>query len=162
MIPIYSVVAYSGTGKTTFLEKLIPALKKRGLRVAVFKHDAHDFQIDREGKDSYRLTAAGADMTLLASARRAVVMENRPVEVETLLKQVHDVDLILTEGFKFGDWKKIMVMRAASGKGMAVHPDACFAVVSDVPVETTAPVFGLDDGAGLAELIARDLKKGDV
>lgn len=159
MIPVYSVVAYSGTGKTTLLEKLIPELRKLGLRVAVLKHDAHDFEIDREGKDSYRFTAAGADVTALASGRKAVVMENRPVEPEVLLGMIRDVDLILTEGFKFGDWKKILVARAAAGTGFAVEPDQCFAVASDMAVETAAPVFGLDDAAGLAGYIAADVER---
>mgnify|MGYP000193464349 CR=1 FL=1 len=69
-IPVYSVVGILEAAKLLFLEKLIPELKKRGLRVAVVKHDAHEFEIDREGKDSYRLTAAGADVTGLISAKR--------------------------------------------------------------------------------------------
>lgn len=162
MIPIYSVVAYSGTGKTTFLEKLIPCLKERGMRLAVYKHDAHDFTIDREGKDSYRLTAAGADMTLLSSQHRAVIMENRPVEPEQLLSAVHDVDLILTEGFKFGPWKKILLVRAAAGGRIALEPDECFAVVTDVPIRTSVPVFGLEDAGALADYIIQDRKKEET
>ena len=159
MLPVYSIVAYSGTGKTTLLEKLIPALKTRGLRLAVMKHDTHDFDIDREGKDSDRLTKAGADMTLLTSPKKAVVMENRPVEPERLLDQVHDVDLILTEGFKFGDWKKILLVRGATGRGPALDPALCCAVVSDVPIETETPVFGLDETERLADGIIGDMKK---
>lgn len=159
MIPVYSIVAYSGTGKTTFLERLIPALKRRGLRVAVFKHDAHDFEMDREGKDSYRLTAAGADMTLLASPHKAVVMENRPVDPQRLLEQVHDVDLILTEGFKFGAWKKILLVRRASGKPPALDPETCFAVVSDVRLDTAAPQFSIEDAEGLADFLLHDKEK---
>ena len=159
MIPVYSIVAYSGTGKTTFLERLIPALKRRGLRVAVFKHDAHDFEMDREGKDSYRLTAAGADMTLLASPHKAVVMENRPGDPQRLLDQVHDVDLILTEGFKFGAWKKILLVRRASGKPPALDPETCFAVVSDVRLDTAAPQFSIEDAEGLADFLLHDKEK---
>lgn len=159
MIPVYSIVAYSDTGKTTFLERLIPALKRRGLRVAVFKHDAHDFEMDREGKDSYRLTAAGADMTLLASPHKAVVMENRPVDPQRLLEQVHDVDLILTEGFKFGAWKKILLVRRASGKPPALDPETCFAVVSDVRLDTAAPQFSIEDAEGLADFLLHDKEK---
>ena len=60
-IPIFAFSAWSGTGKTTILEQLIPLLKQRGLRIAVLKHDAHDFEIDREGKESWRFSHAGAD-----------------------------------------------------------------------------------------------------
>jgi molybdopterin-guanine dinucleotide biosynthesis protein MobB len=78
-IPVYSFIAKSGTGKTTLIEKLIPELKSRGLRVAVMKHDAHEFDVDKPGKDSWRMTRAGADVTVIASATHAAVMENRPV-----------------------------------------------------------------------------------
>ena len=101
-IPIVSFVAWSGTGKTTFLEKLIPALKARGLRLCVMKHDAHEFQADREGKDSWRMTRAGADVTIVTNGKHAAVFENRPVSAEALLARVEGVDLILTEGYKHG------------------------------------------------------------
>ena len=93
-IPIVSFVAWSGTGKTTFLEKLIPALKARGLRLCVMKHDAHEFQADREGKDSWRMTRAGADVTIVTNGKHAAVFENRPVSAEALLARVEGVDLI--------------------------------------------------------------------
>ena len=75
-VPVYQFIALSGTGKTTFLEKLVAELKDRGLHVGVYKHDGHDFEIDRPGKDSWRMTQAGADVTLLSSASKAVIMEN--------------------------------------------------------------------------------------
>ena len=65
-IPVWSLVAQSNTGKTTYLEKLIPALGRLGLTVGVVKHDAHDFEIDYEGKDSWRLSRAGAEVTAVA------------------------------------------------------------------------------------------------
>ena len=95
-IPIVSVAGWSGTGKTTYLEQLIPELKRRGLRIAALKHDAHGFELDREGKDSWRLSKAGADVTLLVSGQKAAILENRPVSLERLLEGVHDVDLIVT------------------------------------------------------------------
>ena len=92
-IPVFSFVAFSGTGKTTFLEKLIPQLKARGLRVAVYKHDAHEFEIDKKGKDSWRFTAAGADVTVISSNTKAAVMENRYVSPEELVPEI----LLVTE-----------------------------------------------------------------
>ena len=155
-IPIYSVVAFSGTGKTTLLEKLVTELKSRGIRLAVIKHDAHEFDIDHEGKDSWRLTQAGADVTVVVSASKAAIIENRPVSLETLLGRITDVDLILTEGYKSGAWPKIAVRRLASGKPLPVPPEDCFAIVSDVSENTDKPCFGLDDVKGLADLIMRD------
>ena len=76
--PMIGFAAYSGTGKTTLLEKVIVNLKARGLRLGVLKHDAHDFDIDHEGKDSWRFQKAGADITLIASATKMALVEQRP------------------------------------------------------------------------------------
>jgi len=157
-IPIYSVVANSGTGKTTMLEKLVTELKKLGLRVAVMKHDAHEFDIDVPGKDSWRMTRAGADITIVSSATHSAFMENRPVDAETLLSRVTDVDLILTEGYKHGPWAKIGVYRAASGKAPLDSYKGFFAVMSDVPVETDAPCLDIDDVSALAQMLFKAVK----
>jgi molybdopterin-guanine dinucleotide biosynthesis protein MobB len=158
-IPVYSFVAFSNTGKTTLLEKLIPELKSRGLRVAVVKHDAHEFDIDREGKDSWRMTRAGADVSAVASATKAAVMENRFVPIEELIDRIRGVDIILTEGWKHGPWPKIALQRSGSGKPLPLPPEECLAIVSDVPVETTTPRLGLDDIVALADIILDDMKK---
>ena len=144
-IPIVSFVAYSGTGKTTFLEKLIPKLKAYGLKIAIVKHDGHRFDIDHEGKDSDRFTKAGADVTGLISSEKAVLMDNRTVDPEEFLKKIDGVDLILTEGFKHGPWPKIMLHRKENGKPMPLRPEECLAVISDVDVEDCENVFPLDD-----------------
>lgn len=152
-VPIYSVVAYSGTGKTTLIEKLVAELKTRGLRVAVVKHDAHEFEIDREGKDSWRFTRAGADVTVVVSGTKAAVMENRPVELDAILDRITDVDLILTEGYKSGAFPKIALQRAATGKPLPLPPSECFAIVTDAEQYSEAPCFGLDDVSALADLL---------
>ena len=152
-IPIVSVAAWSGTGKTTYLEKLIPEIKRRGLRVAALKHDAHDFDIDREGKDSWRMTHAGADMTILASEKKAVIMENRPVSIERILENVHDVDLIVTEGFKFGAWPKLVLYRAAVKKPLLDTAENCVAIVTDDAVKTDKLVLPFADVKHAADLL---------
>lgn len=159
-IPVYSVVGYSGSGKTTFLEKLIPELKRYGLRVAVVKHDAHEFEIDREGKDSYRLTKAGADVTGLVSNKKAVLMENRAISLQDVLNKINQVDVILTEGFKTEKWPKILVYRKDAGMPAAVAPQDCFAVASDVLIEGNPHVFDLNDAESIAGLIAKEVLKG--
>ena len=156
-IPVFSIVAYSGTGKTTLLEKLVAELKTRGLRIAVVKHDAHEFEIDREGKDSWRFTRAGADVTVVVSGSKAAIMENRPVSIEALLDKITDVDIILTEGYKHGAWPKIAIRRGATGNPLPISAGECFAVVTDVPELTDAPCFGLDDIQGLADLLVRSI-----
>ena len=157
-IPVYSVVAFSGTGKTTLLEKLIAELKGRGLRVGVIKHDSHEFDIDHEGKDSWRFTRAGADVTVVASERKAAIMENRPVPIEALIERMTDVDIILTEGYKQGKWPRIAVCRAATGKPLPIPPEDCFAIVTDIPIVTDKPLFDLDDTYGLASFILNGLE----
>ena len=152
-IPIYSIVAYSGTGKTTLMVKLIEELKRRKIRVAVIKHDAHEFDIDKEGKDSWRFAQAGADVTAVASATKSALIEYRPVPVETLIGNIRDVDIILTEGYKTGPWPKIAVRREATGKPLPVPAKDCIAIVSDAPEQTDTPCFGLDDVPNIADLI---------
>ena len=155
-VPVYSVIAWSDTGKTTYLEKLIPALRKKGVRVAVIKHDGHDFDIDHPGTDSANFTAAGADISGIFSDSHAALMLNFPVEAEALVSLAAmsgAVDLILTEGCKKGKWPKILLYRESSGKPMAADPDRCAAVVSDVRVDTTAPVFPIRDVDAVADFL---------
>ena len=76
-IPTLAFAAYSGTGKTTLIEKVIQNLKHHGLRIAVIKHDGHRFEIDHEGKDSWRFSEAGADISIISSAEQTAVVEKR-------------------------------------------------------------------------------------
>ena len=152
-IPVVSFVAYSGTGKTTFLERLIPVLKEKGLRIAVVKHDGHQFEIDYEGKDSDRFTRAGADVTGLISSEKAVLMENRKISPEEFLKKIKDVDLIITEGFKKERWPKIMLHRKETGKTMPLPPEECLAMITDVDIKGCEHVFTLDDIGKTAEFL---------
>ena len=154
-IPIVSFVAYSGTGKTTFLERLIPKLKARGLKIAIVKHDGHRFEIDHEGKDSDRFTKAGADVTGLISSEKAVLMENRQTDPEEFLKKIDGVDLILTEGFKQGPWPKIMLHRKGSGKPMPLLPEECLAVISDEEVMDCENLFTLEEIEKTADFLFR-------
>ena len=153
-IPVISVTGWSGSGKTTFLEKLLPHLKRKGLRVACLKHDAHHFEVDKEGKDSYRLTSAGADMTGLFTRGKGVWMENRPVDLDGMLRLVHDVDLILLEGGSETIFPKILVYREALGRGMRVRPEECLAVISDDPAAGARRQFSFDETEQTAEFLA--------
>lgn len=155
-IPIIAFAAYSGTGKTTLIEKLIFHFKKRGLRLAVIKHDAHDFEIDKEGKDSWRFTHAGADMTLISSASKTAVIESRPRTFEENLSMIHNVDLIIVEGYKQEKIPRIGISRKATAKGLPGTPDDYVAVVTDdenLAKVATVPCFGLDDVEMLSEFI---------
>ena len=127
--PLLGFAAYSGTGKTTLLVKLIPELKKRGLRIAVIKHAHHNFDVDKPGKDSYELRKAGAAPMLISSSRRTVIMIDNEVEsepeLETLLSHIppQSVDMVLVEGFKQWPFVKIELHREATEKPLMYDTD---------------------------------------
>lgn len=127
--PLLGFAAYSGTGKTTLLVKLIPELKKRGLRIAVIKHAHHNFDVDKPGKDSYELRKAGAAPMLISSSRRTVIMidneiENEP-ELQNLLSHIpaESVDMVLVEGFKQWPFVKIELHREITEKPLMYNDD---------------------------------------
>src|SRR5512137_3181160 len=120
MIPIVSIVGKSGAGKTTLLEKLVRELKRRGHRVATIKHDAHRFDIDHPGKDSYRHFHAGADWTIIASPDKIASVRrlDRELTLDEIAAQVSGVDIILTEGYKREARRRIEVSRHAHAAGL--------------------------------------------
>ncbi len=163
MVPVISVVGKSGVGKTTLLEKLIAELKRRGYRVATVKHDAHGFDIDHPGKDTWRHARAGSDHVVLASPNRIAHIRrlDRELTLPEIVAAIHDVDIILTEGYKRGPAPKIEVSRAEQGRELVCSPEELVAIATDQPYDLDVPQFDLDDAAGLADLIeARFLRGG--
>jgi molybdopterin-guanine dinucleotide biosynthesis protein B len=156
-IPVIGFAAWSGTGKTTLIEKILRELKSQGYRVAVLKHDAHKFEIDREGKDSWRFTNAGADMMLISSGTKTAIVEQRPRSFEENLSMIHDVDIILVEGYKQEAVPRIGISRKATGKGLPHPVETCAAVVTDDEsiASASVPVFGLEDTARITEFIKK-------
>ena len=153
-IPVVSIVGHSGSGKTTLLEKLIRELKQRGYRLAVIKHHHHpDLQLDEPGKDSWRFAEAGADHVALAGPHHVAHIRrfDQEATLEDVLVAIHDVDLILTEGYKSADAPKIEVSRGKSR--LIFPPSSLIAVVSDRRLRVEAPRFDLEDVSGLATLI---------
>ncbi len=146
-VKIIGFSAFSGTGKTALVEKLVLALKALGTRVAVIKHDVHGFEIDREGKDSWRFTQAGADMVILSSPQKTAVIDQRPHTLWDNLRLVHDVDLILVEGYKNEPIPQIGICRKAAQKGLPFPPVHYLAVVTDDETLKTGavPRFALDE-----------------
>lgn len=159
-IPVIGFAAYSGTGKTTLLEQIVRNLKAQGYRLAVVKHDAHRFEMDREGKDSWRFTQAGADMMLISSAQKTAIIEQRERTFEENLTMIHDVDLILVEGYKQEHIPRIGISRKATGKGLPHPVEQYIAVVTDDETISTdrIPVFALDDVEHIAEFIKKTAK----
>lgn len=152
---------YSGSGKTHLVERLIPALKMRGLRVSVVKHAHHDFDIDHPGKDTYRHREAGAFEVVVASDRRLALMREfeqpSTLKVHHLIAELYEgVDWVLVEGFKESNLLKVEVWRAASGKPVR-YPDDDFivAIATDsadqLPQSTLRPVLDLNDPDAIAQ-----------
>lgn len=140
-IPMLGFVAYSGTGKTTLLKKLIPLLKEKNIRIGMIKHAHHDFDIDIPGKDSYELRKAGADQMLVASKQRWALMVETPGQDEPqlseLLKQLDTskLDLVLIEGFKHVDYPKIECFRPSEGHElMCIEDTSIIALATDSTV----------------------------
>ncbi len=163
--PVVSVVGKSDVGKTTFLEKLIPELVRRGYRVGTVKHDVHGFELDTPGKDTWRHARAGSRAVVISGPGKVALLLT--VEGEASLDQVAElisgqVDLILTEGYKRGNKPKIEISRAAVGTDLLCSEDELLCLVSDVAHPLAAPRFGLDDASGVANLLEeRYLRRRD-
>lgn len=155
--PVVSIVArHSNSGKTTLLEKLVCEAKKRGWRVAVVKHDAHDFDMDKPGKDSWRFAQAGADVVAISSPHKTAILETRELEqsLDEVLERLPEVDLIFTEGYKHGNKPKIEVFRSEVHKELFYKPEELIAIASDVSFEVGIPCFDLDDAVGICDFLA--------
>ena len=160
-IPVLGFAAFSGTGKTTLLEKLIPQLTARGIRIGMVKHAHHEFDIDKPGKDSYRLRAAGARQILIASSkRRALITENVTPEeprLDELITRLDldNLDLVLVEGFKQVPFPKIELHRQALGKTLMYPQDTnIIAVASDHPADCRElPSLDINDSTAIAAFI---------
>jgi molybdopterin-guanine dinucleotide biosynthesis protein B len=150
------VAACSNSGKTTLIEKIIPLLKARGLRVAVVKHAHGGFEMDQPGKDSWRFREAGADAVMLIGddglALTKTLQAPPLAELELLAR---DVDIVIQEGFKKTAKNKIEVFRAGiSGEQPLCMTDPSFlALVSDAPFDTTIPRFDINDTCGITEYL---------
>ena len=165
-IPLLGFAAASGTGKTTLLTQVIPLLKNSYLRVGVIKHSHHDFEIDHEGKDSFRLRHAGATPMIIVSKHRRVMISEVPsLQDPTLNEQValfssDDTDLILVEGFHHEPFAKIELHRADLNQPFLHLNDArIIAIASDTHLDTHFPQLNLNQPAEIAAFIIKNFLK---
>ncbi len=153
------VAAASNSGKTTLIEKIIPLLKARGLRVAVVKHAHAGFEMDRPGKDSWRFREAGADAVMVIGPDGLALTKTLQAEpIAELELLARDADIVIQEGFKKTAQNKIEVFRTGiSGEQPLCMTDPSFlALVSDAPYDIPIPRFDINDACGIAEyLIAK-------
>ncbi|MDA8099084.1 MAG: molybdopterin-guanine dinucleotide biosynthesis protein B [Nitrospiraceae bacterium] len=156
------IAAKSGSGKTTLIEKIVPLLKARGLRVAVIKHASKGFDLDRQGKDSWRFREAGADTVLLVGPGGLALqqrLDSRPALAD-LERMAGNADVIITEGFKAEAKNRIEVFReGVSGERPLASSDASIlAIASDRRFDLGIPWLDLNDAAGVAAFIASKLQ----
>ena len=161
-VPILSFVGRSNSGKTTLIERVIPELVRAGYKVATVKHAGHGFDLDTEGKDSWRHKQAGASSVVIISKSSLAMFADVSdhMNVEDVRDRYLDAsyDLILAEGWRSEGYPKIVVVRDQIGE-VPVSQDGLLAVVSNKPVEASVPLLDPDDVAGVAAFIIRHFPK---
>lgn len=154
---VFSVVGESGSGKTTVVEGLVAELTRLGLRVGTIKHDVHGFQMDHEGKDSFRHKAAGASISLISSPWRIGMVRDTDHDhsvTELVEALMVEIDVVLTEDYHHERWPKVEVHRRATGKGLRCAADeTVVTIVSDEPLAVSVPIFGFDQLSEVARLL---------
>lgn len=166
---VVQIVGYKNAGKTTLVCRLVELLTARGLEVGTVKHDAHRFQMDVEGKDTWRHREAGARIVAISSEAegRTCYLEERYTPLEGMLERMRDLDVVLVEGFKSEAYPKIAVIRHREQLELLGRLESLRAVASWLPAQelvraaqerewggAQVPVFDKDDAAGLEALIA--------
>ncbi len=156
MIPIVAFVGMSSSGKTTLLEKVVRELKLKGYRVGVIKHSPHGFDMDRRGKDTWRLAQAGSDVVAISSPNKVAFIER--VDTELALTQIEAifegrVDIVLAEGYKNGNVAKIRVLSTEHDWEWLYHKDEPVAAISAKFSSLGVPQFNYDDVSIVTKLL---------
>ena len=156
-VPVVCIVAASsGTGKTTFLEKLIKEVVNRGYRVGTVKSDSHGFEMDVPGKDTWRFAQAGAKATAIIGPEKYALIhksEGRK-DLGQVIEMIEDVDIILVEGYKASQMPRIEVVRREKGTDIISPLEYLIGVVTDVEgLDVPVPVLDINDIEGAADLL---------
>ena len=157
-VPIVCFVGKSNSGKTTFIERVIPELVRAGYKVATVKHAGHGFDLDTEGKDSWRHKQAGASTVVILSKGSMAMFAD--VSDQMKVDDVRDrfldetYDLIIAEGWKHEGYPKIVIVRDQMGE-IPISTEGLLAVVSDKPMALHVPTFDLNDVSGVAALVMK-------
>ena len=159
---VFGITGWKNSGKTTLTERLVAELTRRGWKVSTVKHAHHDFDVDKQGADSFRHRQAGASEVAVVSGRRWALMhelrgEDEPT-LEMVLGRLAPCDLVLVEGYKRENHRKIETRRtdARDATPLSASDPAIMAIAADhAVVDTALPVFGLDDIGVIADFIEK-------
>jgi molybdopterin-guanine dinucleotide biosynthesis protein B len=163
-VPLLAISAWSGTGKTTLLEQVIPLLKRQGIRSGLIKHTHHQMDIDTPGKDSYLLRKAGADQVIVASNQRWALMVDTPDKPLSLMQLASrmdssTLDLVLVEGFKDELLPKIALWRrGVKGEIEDLLDGYVIAVATDEDLELNLPMLDINQPEYVADFISQWLR----
>lgn len=167
-VPVLGFVAPSGTGKTTLLTKVIPILRRAGLKIGAVKHSHHGFDLDRPGKDSYRLREAGVQEMLLVSAKHWALLvdedENDVTPLEEVVKRLYlgRLDVVLVEGYRGTEFPKIELRRHGTAEPPLYPKDPSVIAVAtdgDLPEPTGLPVLPISDPEAVAAFVLDFLRR---
>ena len=161
---IIQFVGYKNTGKTTWVCRMTESFKHAGYKVGTVKHDAHDFQMDTPGTDTWKHQAAGADITAISSSSRTAIIKNTPDPLEALIASMDSlVDIILVEGFKAAPYPKVVFAKETSHLQLLQETSRPVALVcwpeltadTDIPgrLDSELPVFAYDDYDAVFKLL---------
>lgn len=149
----------SNVGKTYLLEGLIKELKFRGYSIATIKHDVHGFDIDKKGKDTYKHREAGSETVIISSKNRLAMIKelNEETELGSIIEMVLDKDIVLVEGYKKSNLRKIEVYRKGVSKELITPKEKLIAVASDINLEINdINIVNKEDYKSLADLIEKE------
>jgi molybdopterin-guanine dinucleotide biosynthesis protein B len=159
------IASNSNVGKTTLIVGLVKELKSRGYRIATIKHDAHDFEIDQEGKDTWKHRQAGADTVLISSKSKIALIKS--IETEAALEQLvdmvkDDVDFVIIEGYKGSSFPKIEVYREGVSERRLDIDDTFIAVATNSPdaIDDVVVVLDINNYKEIADFLINYFKRG--
>ncbi len=149
----------SNVGKTFVMEGLIKELVSRGKSIGTIKHDVHGFDIDQKGKDTYKHRMAGAETVIISSKNRLAMIRELPeeTELENIIKMINDKDVVLVEGYKNSDLRKIEIYREGISEGIRTAKEKIIAVASDSHLDLQGiKVVAKEDFKTLADLVLKE------
>jgi len=157
---VFAVAGRKNSGKTTLCEKLIAQLSERGYAVATIKHDAHSFDADIPGRDSFRHRAAGAYGSAVFDQGKWQIIKDGQQTIEGLLAMFPEADFVILEGAKDTDWPKIEVVRAGNTDAPVCDPSTLLALATNLPLSLSGvPTVDIDDVETMVGILLGNLQR---